>query len=268
MNCDSIPPDMEILARIPDHELANMCQANSYLAELCQDQHLWKMRLEYYYGERVLQDKPKEMNYQEWYQQIDKKIRDPYEFTNWVIANDYLGLFTLFYHDLSISNDSLAEYAADQGSYQIAQWLAQQNILPQQGKINVAAIHGNVQLLDMYHQHGYIPMINGLTWAASSGNLETVKWFLQHGIEPTSKTAEYAAENGHIDLLYWLEREYGVVPEEYEFAVLIEDGSIEVLNFAEAHGLRPTQEDVDYVHPADLSSEMRQWLVERGYAIN
>ena len=81
--------NLKILSELNDRDLLNYCTTDKYAYQICQNEDFWRNRLIRKYGDKVLNNKPKDISWKNYYMQIiidlEKYRDDPMIFFNFVI---------------------------------------------------------------------------------------------------------------------------------------------------------------------------------------
>ncbi len=204
-------PQLEILVQSDPTTFPKICQSNKYYNDICNgkliDNHgdlshyLYEKRSNRWFTEDIIQFKPIEMTWKEFYERImsfslyKKKLKELYRLST---IPDYYGF------------DMLLTYA-------------------QNGKLMEIEIlmKENPNIVQRYD---FIPVLEN---AAHVGNLNVLKYFYDNfELLPIERSLKFIVSGGHLDVILWLE-EQGLIYEyqEADLYEIIRDTSAEVLDW-------------------------------------
>jgi len=228
--------DIIILSYLDDTVLKAVCQVNKYAQSLCQDENLWKLRLERFY--------PKYAN---------GEGREPGE--TWYS----------FYHTLR----NLLGKNGELDIYKLVMFKRYRFLEKNPDKvtlevINFTATNGLANVLDWFLQRGKpLPDIRGVNGAAINGQVEVLELIRQRGgpVPNDVQIANIAAMMGHVDLLHWLKQNNIMVPDALGLAQAASNGCLNVLKWARQEGL-PLPDNLPDEAAAGGKIEVLDWLKE------
>jgi len=151
------------------------------------------------------------------------------------------------------------DYAAKHGHLPILQWLRSRGCSWNVDAGYSAAIGGHLEVLQWLHQHGF-PRKN-LCWAAArGGHLPVLQWLHHHGYPWDITTCSWAAVYGHLHILQWA-REHGCPWDSLTCYAAVQNGHLDVLQWAVQHDC-----PWDARQGFDVAMSRGQWAVARWVA--
>jgi hypothetical protein len=193
--------DQLLLVNLPLSSLKDVCQTNSYLNSICQDDYFWKLKVEHDFLPIITAFKPLDETYLEQYQyllQISPNEAATDGRVDALILNEMKGI---------LPNVWGANWAAENGHLNVLKWLEERKIFPNERGANFAAENGHLDVLEWLEEKGIRPNKMGANFAAENGNLDVLEWLEEKGIRPDALGANYAALYGYLNVLKWLEKE-------------------------------------------------------------
>ena len=125
--------DLTILLQLDDISLTNVCQIDTYVKDLCQDENLWRIRSEKYFSSRLNEINPN-ISYRQNYINF-VRYPSPYQGNtnsfNFDIFNkatqddnlEYIQFILDLYPDLQVFMGNIPKIALESGSIDILDWL-------------------------------------------------------------------------------------------------------------------------------------------------
>lgn len=201
--------NFEILMRLPFNDLVNVCATNKSLMNICNDDYFWKQKILYDYDQEILEDKPLDLNHQEYYIELIQMTPDK--------ATEK-GLLVVLKHTQGRPSQKSINKAAYFGHVNVIDYLIDKYQYDL-GQIASLALYGGqvnvLQLLDQKELNlDQVITHRNLLHAALLGRLEALKWLAQeHGFEMDEEVASYAESIGIQSIVDWL-AEMNIYPDE------------------------------------------------------
>jgi len=171
---------VDILLSLDDASLGRVCQTDTYVNSICQDDWFWRLRVERRFGAEVVQHKPRDETFFQQYQYL-LRTSDPNE-ESWKDRLDAL----MVLNQRGVRPSVLGvNWAAVDGHLQILDWLWTRGVRPGVLGANLAARNGRLQVLDWLDQRGVRPDVHGADWAEAKGQTQVLQWLAQRGVYPS-----------------------------------------------------------------------------------
>ena len=220
--------DREIVNKLDDTDLLNMCLVNRTYSERVCDESYFRLRTENGFSETI--------KYKD-YTQITNKIR------TW--KNHYLSIVK--YIDL-LQTDFKYEYKSQDKSpellYLARQLVAEDLSYNKNRALRTASERGHLSVVKYLVEHGADITAQdneAVILASVYGHLSVVKYLVEHGADITARNNEalrWASRNGHLEIVKYLTEHGADIPAQDNYAVRFASGNghLEVVKYLVEHG--------------------------------
>ena len=204
----------QILLNTDYFHLLRLCQSDSSLNSVCQNDDFWRYKTVHDYGP---QQKPTTLTYRQLYESLRPMISlgqlklSPLERLIRQVETGYrlnvataiqfgrMDLLQWLIQNGVEPTDSWGYAAAGSGQTYILNWLLNLGLQPTVRWANEAAAHGEIEALDRLEQLYILPDSEGADGAVESDSVDSLDWLVERGIFPSGK-----AQPGGPDSTVWL----------------------------------------------------------------
>jgi len=270
----------EYMLYLPVTDIANYCNTNLIINEICKDDYFWYLKLQKDFPE-ISQYKPEDITYQQQYLDL-LSITDPdiaaekgrldiltYLYSQRKRPNiksvfsaskngninllEWLENYGIFSkkdekrsfnsHEMFRFGRNFADTAAETGHINVLEWLEKRGYILDQIVANFAAAGGRIDILDWLEKREIIPNHHGLSNAAIRGHIDVLEWFVKHGIYAYQDIIS-TINTLRIDILEWLEKHIQL-PYQQIADNALQYGMIKILDWVEKRGFLPSQQVIN-----------------------
>ncbi len=173
--------DHQILIRLDDINLTNICLVNKYINSLINDNNFWILRIDKNYPGFPIplkyKNKEKELYLELYDFLLDNHKLDEEYTVEWAIELENLNILkwlaiTYNYYP----NKGQINLIAREKISDILEWLMEKKTFPTEDGANFAAENGYIEMLDSLAKNDVYPNMDGIKLAIIKGNIYTLEW--------------------------------------------------------------------------------------------
>ncbi len=207
--------DKEILLKLSDEDLANICLTNKQAEKICNDDHFWDLLIQ----RRYQSDLSKYKNGKKYKEIYTELVKIGYDINKVLIQASLLGYLPVVKYLIDAGADvngndskykSPLESAAYGGHLSIVEYLIEKEAETYRS-LGLAAKNGHLWVVTYLLENG-VDDVHGeyelaLIWAATGGHLPVVIYLIENGVDIHSvndQALRRAAECGHLPVVKYL----------------------------------------------------------------
>lgn len=173
----------------------------------------------------------------------------------------HLDSLRLLNYDLILGN------ACSGGQLDLARWVIDKGINPNNDHVNCAVESGNLELLKYFKDIGVLLYPSLTSIAAQQGFTEILSWLKNNGCEWSSKLCRDAADGGHLETLQWLVKN-GCPLRKDAANYAASSGRVHILRWILEQKGPIDKNIIRYVFSDNVNADIIKWIYENGYGDN